>query len=476
MKRFLNILWKITGSVIIVIGTGIFLSRIVNQAPPDDMSLMDRINVIIDQGGCFICHGGPHEFCKHVNWPIFGQAIRRDAEKGIRYADATYTLAYSLKNVPYDETSLVKLQKVVSQQSMPPLSFYVIHWKSYMTKDKQEIFLDWIYDQLFTYYTHPIPSEENPFEPVNPVPGFVPYNSDKATLGELLFHDSRLSVDNTITCATCHNLKTAGVDNLDFSVGVYYQPGTINCLSVFNTVFHSFYFWNGNASSLQEQAYQALLDPVKMGNDSLDRILDILSEDSSLTERFLEAYPEGFSDSTITHALAEFNKTLITPDSPFDRYLKGDAEVIDRQAREGYRLFKKFGCATCHNGTAMGGTSFEFMGVANNYFPDIRQIVLEDMGRYSVTSKSSDMHRFKVPGLRNVALTQPYFHDASASTLEDAVAKMAYYQRDKKLSRKQIRAIVSFLNTLTGEYKGIPLDSINGEEHKDIVGQSGQQK
>lgn len=474
MKRFLNILWKLTGSLIIMIGTGIFLSRIVNQAPPADMMLSDRVNAIVDQGGCFICHGGPHEFCKHVNWPIFGQAIRRDAEKGIRYADASYALAYVIEDLPYDQTSLVKLQKAVSQQSMPPLSFYIIHWKSYLIRDKQEIFLNWIYDQLSTYYSYPYPSEEYPFEPVSPVPEFVPYDADKAALGELLFHDTRLSVDNTVSCATCHNLQTAGVDNLDFSVGVYNQPVTSTTLSVFNTVFHAFYFRNGNAHTLQDQTYQTLLDPVKMGNDSLDRIFEILSEDSTLTERFLVPYPSGYSDTTKADALAEFHKTLITPNSAFDKYLKGDVGAIDKQEQEGYRLFKEFGCATCHNGIAMGGTSFEFLGVANDYFPDIRQISLEDMGRYSVTSLPSDMHRFKVPGLRNIALTYPYFHDASARTLQDAVADMAYYQRDKNLSKRQIRAIVSFLNTLTGEYRGISLDNVDGEKHKDVVGQSGQ--
>jgi len=474
MKRLLNILWKFTGSVIIVIGTGIFFSRIVNQVPPDDMTLFDRVNVIVDQGGCFICHGGPHDFCKHINWPIFGAAIRRDAEKGIRYANSSYSIAYIFGDMPHDETTLVKLHKVISQRSMPPLSYYVIHWKSYITRDKKEILLDWIYDQFSTYYAHPLPSEDYPFEPVNPVPDLAPFDTDKAALGELLFHDSRLSVDNTVSCASCHNLKTGGVDNLEVPEGVYNQPGTFNSLTVFNAFFHSFYFWNGNASSLQELTCQALLDPVKMGNDSLDRIFDIFAEDSTLTERFLASYPEGYSDSTINHALAEFHKTLITPNSPFDRYLKGDEEAIEQQAQEGYRLFKKYGCANCHNGTGMGGTSFEYMGVANNYFPDARQRALEDMGRYSVTSLNSDMHRFRVPGLRNIALTYPYFHNASAKTLEEAVVKMAYYQRDKKLSRKQVQAIVSFLNTLTGEYKGIPLNNINGKEYKDIVGHSGQ--
>ncbi|HOO42986.1 MAG TPA: cytochrome c peroxidase [Bacteroidales bacterium] len=474
MKRFLNILWKFTGSVIILIGTGIFFSRIVNQVPPEDMTLIDRVNVIVDQGGCFICHGGPHDFCKHINWPVFGAAISKDAFKGIRYANSSYSLAYIFGDMPNDETSLIKLQKVISQRSMPPLSYYVIHWKAYLTRDKQEILLDWIYDQLSSYHSYVIPTEEYPFEPVKPVLEHIPHDTDKAALGELLFHDSRLSVDNTVSCASCHNLKTGGVDNLDFSVGVYNQPETLNSLTVYNTVFHSFYFWSGKASSLQELVYKTLLDPVKMGNDSLDRIFDIFSEDSALTERFLASYPEGYSDSTITHALAEFHKTLITPNAPFDKYLKGDAKAIGQQAQEGYLLFKKHGCATCHNGTGMGATSFEYMGVANNYFPDTRRISLEDMGRYSFTSLNSDMHRFRVPGLRNIALTSPYFHNASAKTMEEAVVKMAYYQRDKKLSRKQVQAIVSYLNTLTGEHEGIPLKNINGEENKDIVGHSGQ--
>jgi cytochrome c peroxidase len=199
-------------------------------------------------------------------------------------------------------------------------------------------------------------------------------------------------------------------------------------------------------------------------------------EDPTMSSRFLEYYPTGFSEATITDALSEFHKTLITPDSPFDRYLKGDPDAIDTKAKDGYRLFKKYGCATCHNGTAMGGTSFEFMGVAHDFFPDNNRITLEDMGRYSVTSMAVDMHRFKVPGLRNAALTYPYFHDASAKTLEDAVSKMAYFQRDKNLSQRKVRAIVSFLNALTGEHRGIPLSNTKGEDNKNVVGQSGQNK
>ncbi|MDD2538758.1 MAG: cytochrome c peroxidase [Bacteroidales bacterium] len=451
IKKLLKILWRITGSVIIMIGAGILMSRIVNKAPSADLKNADQMYAIIDQGGCLICHGGSEDFCTHINWPVFGQAIRRDAEKAIRYADASPELDKLFMDLPIDKTHLMKLQHVVSRRSMPPLSFTIIHWKAPMTRDKQEIFLAWIYNQLSTHFSHPVPVGKKTFQPIVPIPDTFSTDQAKVMLGNALYHDTRLSSDNTVSCATCHNPERGGVDNLDYSVGVFNQPGTTTTLSSFNAVLDPFFFWDGKASSLKEQLSIALLDPVKMGNESFDEIAAKLQADPSFTSRFLESYPDGFSLETVTDALQEYHKTLITPDSPFDWYLKGQTDAIGHLEQRGYELFKRYGCATCHNSAGMGGNSFQLMGVAHSFFPDREKVMLEDLGRYKITSRAEDMHKFKVPGLRNVALTYPYFHNASAKTLEQAVTDMAYYQRNKELSKRKIHKIVLFLKTLSTE-------------------------
>jgi cytochrome c peroxidase len=191
-----------------------------------------------------------------------------------------------------------------------------------------------------------------------------------------------------------------------------------------------------------------------MASESFDDIINKLKEDKNFTKAFLQVYPE-MTEKTITNAIQEFEKTLITPNSRFDRYLKGDLAAITDIEKSGYDLFKKYNCATCHTGTILGGQSYEYMGLAKNYFADRgTEILLEDEGRFKQTSLPSDIHKFKVPGLRNVALTMPYYHDGTQKTLEEAVSNMIKYQLGKSVTQKEIEDIVSFLNTLTGEYQG----------------------
>ena len=191
----------------------------------------------------------------------------------------------------------------------------------------------------------------------------------------------------------------------------------------------------------------------------------MLNLDFNFTLYFTEVYPEGYSEKSITNAIEEFEKTLLTPNSRFDRYLKGEKSAINDTELTGYELFKKYDCATCHVGETLGGQSYELMGVKRDYFADRgSEMTEEDNGRFKQTKTDRDKHRFKVPGLRNIALTAPYFHDGSIKTMKDAVDYMAKYQVDAILSNEELGEIVAFLETLTGEYKGKPLTNDNSKE------------
>ena len=462
MKHFLSILWKITGTLIILIGLGFFIARVINVAPSNKLSVQEQVVTIVEEGGCFVCHGGP-DFYPNINVPVFGHMIEKKAEKGVRYANAFSVLMHLNNDEAVDESIPIKMQKVISERSMPPLSYSIIHWKSAIIKDKQKILLHWLYDHLSTEHDWPVPTKERTFEPIIPVPDSLPANLSKVNLGRILFNDPRLSADSTVSCATCHKLDQGGADNMNFSLGAFAQPGRYSTTTIFNAAFQQFFFWDGRVSSLALQSALMLTDPVIMGNESFEEITDRLEADPDFTSLFTATYTEGFSAENITDALAEYHKVLITPDAPFDQFLKGDGEAISPDAKKGYDLFKKIGCASCHNGVAIGGNSLEYMGLSNKFFPSRDKVQLPDLGRYRVTGLQEDIYKFKVPGLRNVALTYPYFHNSSAPDLETAVKTMAFYQRDKTLTLKEIREVVSFLRTLTGTFEGKLLTGSIGE-------------
>ena len=208
------------------------------------------------------------------------------------------------------------------------------------------------------------------------------------------------------------------------------------------------------------------MNPVEMGCKSFDEIVARLSDDKAFVKSFNEVYPEGLSQATITDAIAEFEKTLVTPNSDFDRYLKGDKNAMTAEQIEGYDLFKKYDCATCHAGVNMGGLTYELMGQRANYFED-RELTEKsgltdgDNGRWAQTKVERDRYRFKTPTLRNVALTYPYYHDGSVETLKEAVTKMAKYQVGREMADGEADKVVSYLNALTGEYKGKKLTNDN---------------
>ncbi len=289
-------------------------------------------------------------------------------------------------------------------------------------------------------------------EPIRPLWPLQPASEpERAALGERLFHDPRLSRDGTVSCASCHSLTLGGGDGRPKSVGVGGAPGKRNAPSIFNVALNVAQFWDGRASTLAEQIDGPLHDPAELGS-SWPEVIARLSAIPEYRERFLALYPQGIDVASVKDALVRYQQTLVTPNAPFDRYLLGEHDAIDDTARAGYERFKAYGCVSCHQGMNIGGNMFQRFGIMGDYFADRGDEPAEvDYGRYQVTGLDADRYVFKVPSLRNVALTAPYFHDGSVATLEEAVAIMGRYQLGRTLSAEDVTLIVAFLRTLTGE-------------------------
>ena len=303
-----------------------------------------------------------------------------------------------------------------------------------------------------------LPAKAQGEEPIRPIPIEIKVDARKAALGEKLFHDRRLSVDNSVACATCHPLDRGGVDGLVVSVGVGGARGVLNALTVYNSAFNFRQFWDGHANSLEEQAAGPVHNPLEMGS-SWSEVVAKLARDPAMVVAFKASYGDGVRPGNIQDALATFERTLVTPNSRFDKYLRGNPLALTADELRGYQLFKSYGCVACHQGVNVGGNLFQVFGVMGDYFSRRGNLGPADMGRYNVTGNEADKHLFKVPGLRNVALTAPYFHDGSARTLHEAVDVMFKYQLGRSAPSQDKELIVKFLHTLTGEYRGKPLDA-----------------
>jgi cytochrome c peroxidase len=284
-------------------------------------------------------------------------------------------------------------------------------------------------------------------EPIKPLPQKIAYDQSKAELGKKLFHDPVLSKDGTIACVTCHHLESGGDDGMQFSFGIEGRQGNINSPTVLNAFFNFRQFWDGRAKDLEEQAAGPIENPVEMGH-TLDGAVQKLKRDISYQETFTTLYPDGLTAENMLNAIAEFEKALITPNAPFDRYLKGDKNAISREAKNGYRLFKSKGCILCHNGVNIGGNLYNKFGI-------YKESHSAHLGRYYLTKREEDKFVFKVPSLRNVALTAPYMHDGRAKNLKQAVLIMTQYQLGRYMEPEEIDAIVTFLESLTGEAPAI---------------------
>jgi len=272
-----------------------------------------------------------------------------------------------------------------------------------------------------------------------------PTSPERVALGRSLYLDTRLSKNNKMSCNSCHKLDTFGVDNEPTSPGHEGKRGGRNSPSSFNAALHVAQFWDGRAKDVEAQALGPILNPVEMGMASEKQVVERLKADPKTVEAFKKAFP-GEADpvtyANVGNAIGAFERTLITP-SRFDAYLKGDENALSVEEKAGGKLFVETGCTACHMGATMGGQMYQKLGLVKEYDT-------KDLGRFEVTKNEADKKFFKVPSLRNVAKTGPYFHDGSIKTLEQAVSIMAEYQLGKQLSNEQVASIVTFLGSLTG--------------------------
>lgn len=403
--------------------------------------------------GCQYCHSPSAEMPFYFNLPIVSNIMKTDIADGNR----TFRLDRLIEGMKdpskLSEADLAKLQRVLENDEMPIASFIHVHWGSRPDADEKQAILDWIYEQRAAKQAK-FGGSYDKTALIQPIPDSIPTDPHKVALGDKIYHDGRLSADGTISCHTCHQLENGGVDGLQFSSGINGLKGGINAPTVYNSAFNFVQFWDGRAADLADQAKGPPLNPVEMGGESWEQLLGHFRQDPEFMKEFLDVFPK-FDEYTLTEAIAEFEKTLITPNSAFDKYLKGDEDALTAVQKRGYAEFKNAKCDTCHTGINMGGQSYEVLGLYEDYFRDRgTEITGDDKGHFNQTNDPYDMHRFKVPTLRNIALTAPYMHDGTVKDLREAVRIMAKYQSGIKLSDKQLDEITEFLQSLTGEYKG----------------------
>lgn len=283
-------------------------------------------------------------------------------------------------------------------------------------------------------------------EPIEPIKAAKPKQPAMVELGKKLYFDPRLSMSGFISCNSCHNLSMGGTDNLQTSIGHNWQQGPINAPTVLNSSMNLAQFWDGRAKDLKAQAGGPIANPGEMAFTH-ELAVDVLNSIPAYKAEFKSVFGKDKADiDMVTTAIAAFEETLVTPDSRFDQWLRGDKKALTKSELAGYELFKSSGCTACHHGPAVGGNSFQKMGLVAKY--DTKN---KAEGVAGLTGKDVDRMKFKVPTLRNVEMTYPYFHDGAAWTLEQAVDVMARLQLGRQYNKEEIGQIVAFLKTLTGK-------------------------
>ncbi len=291
------------------------------------------------------------------------------------------------------------------------------------------------------------PLTARPITPVPPQNGLEP---TKIALGRRLFNDSQLSKGGQFSCASCHSLQLGGADGRARPLEQDNQPGNLNTPTVFNASLNFKQFWDGRAATLEDQIEGPIHNPREMATN-WPEVVAKLQKDPRYLEAFRQAYPQGIQVNTVKDAIATFERSLTTPNAPFDRYLNGETTAISASEQAGYGKFKDYGCIACHQGVNLGGNMYQSMGVMADYFQDRGNVTHADYGRFNQTGDYRDRYTFKVPSLRNIELTAPYFHDGTVKTLPEAVNMMAKYQLGRPIPQKDVDLIVQFLKTLTGE-------------------------
>ena len=294
-----------------------------------------------------------------------------------------------------------------------------------------------------------------------PIPVDNPQTPEKIELGKTLYFDPRLSMDGTISCNSCHNVMSHGGDGRPVGAGIHGQRGGRGSPTVWNSAYHTVQFWDGRAATLEEQAVGPLVNPVEMGMTSHDLVMTRIKKIPGYIQMFKKVFPKDKEPNikNAAKAIAAYERTLITPNSPFDQYMKGNKKALSAQQIRGMKLVDEIGCTSCHTGVNFAGDGFKMGEGHYQPFPQIpgskydkQYDLLSDPGRFEVTKKADDKNMWRVPTWRNVALTAPYFHNGKVTTLDEAVRVMAKTQLDMDLKQNQVDDIVAFLNSLTGEF------------------------
>ncbi|MCP4614674.1 MAG: c-type cytochrome [Planctomycetes bacterium] len=417
---------------------------------------MEQAQAVIGKK-CLMCHAQNPSLPFYAKLPIASGMFDGHIKAGTARID--FVTLFEKNGA--DEVLLAKLEQSIKLNTMPMKSFLAMHWNGRLNSREKEVLNTWIRNVRAENYATGLASESYAADAVQPLPGKVsePLSAEKIMLGDKLYHDNRLSGDDTLSCAGCHALDKGGTDNAQFSTGVREQLGGINAPTSFNAMFAMLQFWDGRALDLADQAAGPPLNPIEM-DSNWKQITGKLSADAELTSLYQNIYGRvPWNEANITNAIAEFEKTLITPDSALDRYLKGDNSALSASAQQGYVLFKEHSCATCHAGKLMGGQSFEKPMDPNAYYASRKkEPVKDDFGRFNATENEEDRYKLKVPTLRNIALTYPYMHDGFTSDLKEVVPLMHTYfvpkLNRKRLSPGDVDKIVEMLRNNTGKLKG----------------------
>ncbi len=314
--------------------------------------------------------------------------------------------------------------------------------------------LQWVYYLLCVVFAFPCfaqPALPPAEAAIIPLPETLHLNSDKVRLGEKLFYDTRLSTTH-LSCNSCHQLDHGGDSGRATDISHGYFSFAINTPSIFNARYNFRQNWDGSAPSLKEQLKKIFNNRAPMNTD-IWGVINRLKQDTSLNKEFIQVYKKGLNAKNLLDSLVEFEKSLVTPDSRFDKYLRGDQSSLSKEEIQGYQLFKKTGCITCHQGINIGGNLFEKFGIFYNYLAQRGHITNADYGRINITGRKMDKYVFKVPSLRNIAVTAPYLHDGSAKTLEEAIYIIGRTQLGRNLNSNQVQKLKAFLLSLTGKYK-----------------------
>jgi len=285
---------------------------------------------------------------------------------------------------------------------------------------------------------------------IQPLPDLLNIDTEWVNLGKALFHSKLLSKDNSISCASCHMIDYGGDDGFPLSLGVNSQLGERNSPTVLNAVFNFRQFWDGRSSNLAEQVSGPIHNPKEMDTNWAQVIIK-LEQANEFKQAFAELGSPRINANDIIRAITAYQETLITPNAPIDLFLKGNLQALSEQQKRGYNKFRTFGCISCHQGKNIGGNLYQKLGRLDIHVPED---LLQDLGRYQITKAESDKHVFKVPSLRNVADTAPYFHNGSVETLEQAVTIMAKAQLGRQLEQQDVQDLVAFLKSLSAPVQG----------------------